>query len=49
VTASVAPPRRRWEGGEVRRVQYEKLVYAVRLALTLAMAVLVVAGAISSG
>ena len=33
----------------MRRVKYEKLVYVVRLALTLAMAVLVVAGAVSSG
>ena len=49
MTARAVPPRRRCEDGEVRRVQYEKLVYAVRLALTLAMAVLVVAGAISPG
>ena len=33
----------------MRRVNYERLVYAVRVALTVAMAVLVVAGAISAG
>jgi uncharacterized membrane protein YccC len=43
------PPRKRREGGEMRRVNYERLVYAVRVALTVAMAVLVVAGAISAG
>ena len=49
VTARAAPPRRRREGGEVRRVKYEWLVYAVRVALTAAMAVLVIAGAMTSG
>jgi hypothetical protein len=49
LAACATPLRRRGERGEVGRVKYEQLVYAVRIALTVAMGVLVVAGAISSG
>jgi|SRR4026209_2853034 hypothetical protein len=48
IDGGAPPPRRSAGDGELRRVRYEHLVYAVRIVLSLAMAVLVVVSAVSA-